>query len=227
MVATHNGEPTALYELRSLPGALSYQAAYASFRLRLEPPSLCRDLDQGLDGACPGRALATLGANLTRSSAVGIASDPRVSGTFHSFAADTPEEQAPLPWDHTWVANAWAVWSDPTALRFGRGGAGWELSGLYRMATGAPYRELQTNEWLLADVAVGETQRMDPTHRLDLRAALVMDTGRRSWALQVESFNALNGQAETSVVQTAGDDFGETATRQEPRWFRVGVEASW
>lgn len=95
------------------------------------------------------------------------------------------------------------------------------------MATGAPYRELQTNEWLLADVAVGETQRMDPSHRLDLRAALVMDTGRRSWALQVESFNALNGQAETSVVQTAGDDFGETATRQEPRWFRVGVEASW
>lgn len=106
VVATHNGEPTALYELRSLPGALSYQAAYASFRLRLEPPSLCRDLDQGLDGACPGRALATLGANLTRSSAVGVASDPRVSGTFHSFAADTPEEQAPLPWDHTWVANA-------------------------------------------------------------------------------------------------------------------------
>lgn len=165
---------------------------------------------------------------------------------FATGVFDNPEqveyETGLLSFDRTHAVKILGSMRDPRALKLGEKAAlGYLYGWNYFLASGYPYRPVYYNEyygdWYNYQNALDNSYRLPARSQLDLKAGLTLSVGKTSWDLTAECFNVLNDRTVLSVDTTYGNEtgdgvytdedgnilFGRPLTRQNPRYFQVGL----
>lgn len=118
---------------------------------------------------------------------------------------------------------------------------GYILGWNYHIESGTPYRPDYYNAyndgWYNHLDSIDGTYRLPAYSRLDLKTGLTLAAGPTTWDLTAELFNAFNDRTVTGVDSTYGNTtgdgsyiaadgyalFGRPTTRQNPRYFQLGL----
>jgi outer membrane receptor for ferrienterochelin and colicin len=147
-----------------------------------------------------------------------------------------------LSYDHTHVLKALGTWRDPAAIRLGdKASLGYLFGWSYEISSGVPYRALYYNDyyadWINYYDKVDGTYRLPAQSTLDLKVGVTLAAGPTRWDLTAECFNVFNDRTVTGVDTTYGNTsgdgsytdsdgyalFGRPLTRQNPRYFQLGL----
>lgn len=175
------------------------------------------------------------------SRAYGTNDDQFATGVF-DIPQQSPYEVGLLSYDRPHVLKMLGSFRDPEAVRFSDTMKlgylyGWNL----QFASGLPYRGVYYNnyyqDWYNYQEALDGTYRLPMESQVDLKAGVTLAAGPTRWDLTVECFNVFNDRTVTSVDTTYGnttgdgsylDDegyalYGRPLTRQNPRYFQLGL----
>lgn len=153
-----------------------------------------------------------------------------------------PYEVGLLGYDRPHVLKILGSYRDPEALKISdtvKVGYlyGWNL----QFASGLPYRGLYYNDyygdWYNYQDVMDGTYRLPMDSQADAKVGLTLSAGPTKWDLTVECFNVFNDRTVTSVDTTYGNEtgdgsyldeegyalFGRPLTRQNPRYFQLGL----
>ena len=222
MVGYRNGVNEAIFRIRTPDEAFT---EYTSIEL-----TTSRQFDNfGLIGS------------YTWSKAYGTNDSQFATGTF-DIPQQAPYETGLLSYDRTHAVKVAGSWRDPETLQLSDNVslgflAGWN----FQMYSGFPYRPIYYNnyyqDWVNYGNALDDTYRTPAYSQTDLKGGLTVKVGEAKFDLTAEVFNAFNDRTVESVETTYGNEtndgvytdddgyplFGKPLTRQDPRYFQLGL----
>lgn len=162
-----------------------------------------------------------------------------------SASFDIPElqddEVGLMPYDVPDQVKLAGSYRHAQAWKLGKGThMGWLTGWAMEYTSGFPYRPEYYNPvyggWYNTKESIDGSYRLPAYSRVDLKAGLTLAQGKTKWDLTAECFNVLNRRTpigvDTAVDDTDGtirtdDDgnpsFGQTISRQGPRFFQFGL----
>lgn len=177
----------------------------------------------------------------TWSRAYGTNDSQFATGTF-DIPAQAPYETGLLSYDRTHAIKVAGSWrdadvvhlTDTVSLGFL---AGWN----FQMFSGFPYRPVYYNpyyqDWVNYRNALDDTYRTPAFSQTDLKTGMTVQVGKTKFDVTAECFNVFNDRTVESVDSTYGNEagdgaylgddgfplFGRPLTRQDPRYFQLGL----
>jgi len=162
----------------------------------------------------------------TWSRAYGTSDDYNISGVFDNPALER-YEVGYLSYDTPHNLKVLGTFRDPEALQISNAfQLGYILGWNYRIESGSPYRPVTYNayydDWVNYETTLDGTYRLPAYSRMDLKAGLTLAAGPTTWDLTAELFNVFNDRTVVDV-DTTDYLFGTPTTRQNPRYFQLGL----
>jgi len=179
-------------------------------------------------------------ASYTWSEAYGTSGAQGASGYF-----DIPEqrqyEESYLPYDTTHIINIQGTWSQGDVFQVGPASLGFIFGWDLNFASGEPVRKLYYNEYYDGHYSWGDDaddpDRLPAWSQTDIRGGVNVATPKGNYALTVDVFNLFNSEGVTSVNSEYGAEdgdgvfldangepvYGTVYSRQQPRYFRLGL----